>query len=84
MAASITTAATTLPQQALEVAHALFEAESAGLALATPDLTTRRVAITPNLAAGTVSITMTLPITSSGDADGGVSFDIPDYLPNVA
>lgn len=84
MANAITTAAVKLPQQALEVAYALFAAETAGLALPTPDLTTRRVSINPNFVAGTVSITMTLPIVPTGDADGGVSFDIPDYLPNVA
>lgn len=84
MADAKVTVATELPQQALEVAYALSAAETAGLALATPDITARRVSITPNLTAGTVSITMTLPIVTSGDTDGGVSFDAVDYLPNVA
>lgn len=84
MANAKVTAATKLPQQALEVCTALFQAESLGLSLPTPDLTSRRTSITPNLAAGTVTITLTLPITVSGDADGGLSFDATDYLPNVA
>lgn len=84
MANAKVTAATKLPQQALEVATALFKAETAGLALATPDITNRRTSIAPNLASGTVTITMTLPITVTGDADGGLSFDATDYLPNVA
>ena len=84
MANAKVTAATELPQQMLEVATALFQAETDGLALPTPDITARRTSIAPNLAAGTVTITCTLPITVSGDADGGMSFDATDYLPNVA
>ena len=79
-----TTVGANAPQQLLEVAQYLFEQETAGLALETPDITTRRVNISPNFLQGTCSITVTLPIATSSDDDGGISFDATDYLPNVA
>lgn len=80
MAAPKVTVAASLEQQVLEVAAELQNAETTDLAAATPTITSRRVAITPNFAAGTVSVAVTLPITASVDADGGMSFDVAPYL----
>lgn len=84
MAAAINTNAVKLAQQAFEIGNALYQAETLALDLPTPDITARNTFISPNLENGTVTITMVLPITVSLDADGGMSFDAVDYLPNVA
>ena len=81
MAAAVSTNATTIEQQVLEVASQLqaalttYQAANNG---ATP--TGFSVSRVPNLNAGTVSLTITLPITESVDADGGVSFDATEVL----
>ena len=80
MAAPKVTVAASLEQQVLEVAGELQSAETADLALETPTITSRRASVTPNFTAGTVSISVTLPITVSVDADGGMSFDVAPYL----
>lgn len=84
MASSVATTASTLPQQFLETAMNLYQAETSGLALETPDIAARKVNISPNMGNSTISVTVVMPATISQDADGGISFDATDYLPNVA
>jgi hypothetical protein len=84
MANAVATTAGKLPQQLLEVAMNLYQAETAGLELETPDITARKMNISPNMGNQTVSITVVLPATITQDTDGGINFDATDYLPNVA
>lgn len=81
MAAPKTTVATHLEQQFLEVAYAMKEAENADLQQATPTLDGTRGSISPNFTGDTVTIEWTLPITTSADPDGGISFDATEVLP---
>lgn len=81
MAAAAVTAATTLEQQALEVASEL----SAALAVyqgandgATP--AGFSVTRTPNLNTGILSINISLPITSVVATDGGIDIDATEVL----
>lgn len=84
MAATITPKATTLEQQTFETLYALRNAQvayetanpDAELALdVVPDIDS-----TNNLA----TFTVTLPLTQSDDADGGISFDATEVLPAAA
>lgn len=81
MAAAIATVATNSEQQLLEVAGSVYAQETAELAKDTPAITARRISIVPNFANNTVQIIATLPITSTVDADGGMSFDVDEQLP---
>lgn len=64
MAASITTTATTLEGQVLEVAGKLQIAEEV-YNLANPNATVNRVTVTPNIEAREISISVTLPIANT-------------------
>lgn len=75
MAASITTTATTLVAQTLEVAGALQLAELALPVETRPD----NISIIPDPEGSTISISMTIPVTFSS-AGGTVSFTAVDYL----
>jgi hypothetical protein len=73
MAAAITTSATTIEAQALEVAAAMQLLEAA------EDPVLNRVTVQPNTEAGTVSITITLPV-ALGQTAGVVSYTAQEYL----
>jgi hypothetical protein len=75
MAASITTTATNLVAQVLEVAGALQSAELALPVETRPD----NISITPDAEGGTISISMSIPVTFSS-AGGSVQFTAVDYL----
>lgn len=84
MAATATLTATSLEGQVLEAARELSQLESAELAKPAADriegFTARRVTITPNLTAGTVAVTVTLPATIA-DTANGMSIVAAPYLP---
>lgn len=80
MATPITTNATHAEQQLLEVAGQLVSLEQTALGLDTPPIAGERISIDPDFTGNTVTITATLPITTSVDADGGMSFDVNEVL----
>lgn len=84
MATTATLGATSLEGQLLEVCREMQQAEeafvAAGQALTPPVQRQRRVTVTPNLSAGTVTIAATIPITST-DAPNGYSIVATPYLP---
>lgn len=85
MANTIATAsATTAEGQLLELVREIMQAEAVwvndGLALTPPVQRARRVTLTPNVSAGTVSIAVTLPVTFA-DAANGFSMTATPYLP---
>jgi hypothetical protein len=84
MAAPITTQAEHLAQQVAETAYALYEAETLELQKAQPAINQRRVSITPNLQAGTLSIAATLPLETNGNDNGGFCSNVVNYLPTPA
>jgi hypothetical protein len=73
MAAAITTSATTIEAQALEVATAMQLLEAA------EDPVLNQVTVQPNTEAGTVSIAITLPVALAQTA-GVVSYTAQEYL----
>ena len=81
MAAAVATNATTIEQQLMETANQLaaalatYQAANDG---ATP--AGFSVSRTPNLNTGIFTVSVSLPITSSVDADGGLSFDATEVL----
>lgn len=75
MAAAITTQATTLEAQFVEVAVALQNAEAA--LNTTPP--TNRITIAPGIEAGTTTITATLPTTLSSSATGQLVLTATPY-----
>jgi hypothetical protein len=75
MSSAITTTATTLPGQFLEIARELQEAE---LSIA-EGLRPNNIQITTDVENLTVTITSTLPI-SFGGTGGAMSFTANDYL----
>lgn len=75
MAAAITTTATNLVAQMLEVAGALQSAELAIPVETRPD----NISFTPDTEGGTITISATIPCTFSS-AGGAISFTAVDYL----
>lgn len=75
MSAAITTTATNLPAQLLEVAGAVHSAELAIAADLRPD----NITISVDPEGSTVSINATLPVTFTAAA-GEISFTPTDYL----
>jgi hypothetical protein len=75
MSAAITTTATSLPAQALEVLSALQVAEAASTAIEPPN----NVDITTDVDNSQVTITVTLPVTFSASGTG-IKFTATDYL----
>lgn len=75
MAAPITTTATNLVAQLLEVAGAVQAAELAIPEETRPD----NISFTPDTEGGTISISVSLPVTFSS-AGGKISYTAVDYL----
>jgi hypothetical protein len=75
MSAPITTTATSLPGQLLEVAAALQNAEKASTLTEQPD----NISITPDTDNGTISISVSLPVELSAGVNK-VSYTATDYL----
>jgi hypothetical protein len=75
MAAPITTTATNLVAQMLEVAGAVQSAELALPEETRPD----NISFTPDTEAGTIAISISLPVTFSSAA-GKISYTAVDYL----
>lgn len=84
MASVATLTATSLEGQAVEVFREIQQAEdawiAAGLALTPPVNRARRLSVTPNFVAGTISYTFTAPVTIS-DAPDGYTVEVSPYLP---
>lgn len=84
MAATATLTATSLEGQVVETLREMQQAEdawiAAGLALPTPVTRPRRVTATPNLVAGTITYSVTMPITTTDNANGYTIVAAP-YLP---
>lgn len=78
MAAAITTTATTLEGQYVEVAIAMQNAEKTAAA-ADPDFEPR-LTLAPDAEGGTLTISATLPVTLGGTA-GNLSLTPQPYLP---
>lgn len=78
MAAAMTTTATTIEAQILEVATEMQTQESA--AAAADETFEERVTISPDTEGGTVTISLTLPVTVSGSG-GALQFTPSEYLP---
>lgn len=76
--------ATSLEGQVLSFCREIVQAEdawiAAGLALTPPVQRTRRFTITPNLAAGTITISGSLPLNVA-DAANGMALSAGTYLP---
>lgn len=75
MSTPVTTTATSLPGQLLEVAVALQAAEKASLLAEIPD----NISITPDTDNGTISISVSLPVALSAGVNK-VSYTATDYL----
>lgn len=84
MATTATLTATSLEGQLVEVVREIQQAEdayiAAGAALTPPVTRNRRVTVTPNLAAGTLTVSATIPITAT-DAANGYTIVAAPYLP---
>ncbi len=76
MAAAITTTATTLEGQALEIALAIQAAEATQ---STDEIPLNNITITPDTEASTVAVALTLPTTLSGAA-GAITYTADEYL----
>ena len=76
MAAAITLNATTLEQQALELGNKLSAAiEAYKVANPTADLKSLGVSRSINLNTNRATFSITLPLTQTDSADGGIEFD---------
>jgi hypothetical protein len=75
MSAAITTTATNLPAQALEVLSALQVAEAASTLVEKPN----KVDITTDVDNSEITISVTLPVTITGSGTG-IKFTATDYL----
>lgn len=84
MAAVAVLTATSLEGQAVEILRELQQAEDAwiadGLAEVPAVNRTRRVNVTPNIVAGTLSYSLTMPITTA-DTANGYTLTVAPYLP---
>lgn len=76
MAAPITTTATTLEAQLVEVASAMVEAELAIAVETRPD----NISITPDIENGLITITANLPAAFSAGAAGQIELNATAYL----
>lgn len=81
MASALTLSATTLEQQAFEIATRLRQ-DIADYVAANPanDIQGLSTTVTLNVAANVATVNMVLPLSQAEDTDGGISFDATEVL----